>query len=148
MWRMSLLLLFVCLFGFIRPTWECFTHMEMSPLQVKAANFGLCSAVMTIEQWGLFIVPHLMWHGVSVYNGHLRRRVTLTRIAELLAVELSLPVFTTNRCPGWDSNTQASACCIGLYSWFSLAYMIHYIVYTSINSKGRAHLFWNLKVHW
>ena len=41
----------------------------------------------------------------SVYNGHLRGPVTLTLIAERLAVELSLPVFTTKVCPDWDSNT-------------------------------------------
>ena len=34
--------------------------------------------------------------------------MTLTPIAELLAVELSLPVFTTGR--DWDSNTQPFAC--------------------------------------
>ena len=26
------------------------------------------SALMTIEQWGFFSVPHLLWHGASVYN--------------------------------------------------------------------------------
>ena len=34
--------------------------------------------------------------------------VTLTPIAERLAVELSLTVFTTKVCRGWDSNTQPS----------------------------------------
>ena len=34
-------------------------------------------------------------HGASVYNGHLRGPMALTTIAERLAVELSLPVFTT-----------------------------------------------------
>ena len=34
---------------------------------------------MVIEQWGFFSVPHLLWHGTSIYmyNGHLRRPVTL-----------------------------------------------------------------------
>ena len=40
--------------------------------------FYLCSAHMAIEQWGSFSVPHILWHGASVYNGHLRRPVTLT----------------------------------------------------------------------
>ena len=31
-----------------------------------------CSAIMAIEQWGFFRVSHLLWHGVSVYIGHLR----------------------------------------------------------------------------
>ena len=41
----------------------------------------------------------------SVYNGHHRGPVTLTPIAERLAVELSLPVYTTQVFRGWDSNT-------------------------------------------
>ena len=56
----------------------------------RAANFDLCSALMAIEQWGFFSLPHLMWHGPSVYNGHIQGPVTLTPIAERLAVELSL----------------------------------------------------------
>ena len=58
-----------------------------------------------IKQWGFFSVPQLLWHGTFVYNGHLRGPVTLTRIAERLAVDLSLPVFTTWVCCGWDSNS-------------------------------------------
>ena len=38
---------------------------------------------------------NLLWHGASVYDGNLQGPVTLTTIAERLAVELSLPVFTT-----------------------------------------------------
>ena len=46
----------------------------------------------------------------SDYNGHRRGPVTLTPIAEHLAMELSQPVFTTYVCRGWDLNTQPSAC--------------------------------------
>ena len=49
---------------------------------------------MAIEQWGIFNVPYLLWHGPTLYNDHLR--------AERLAVELSLPVLTT--CPDRGSN--------------------------------------------
>ena len=38
----------------------------------RAANFDLWSAFMAIEQRGFFSVPHLLWNGASVYNGHLR----------------------------------------------------------------------------
>ena len=61
----------------------------------RAANFGLCPALVAIEQWGFFSVPHLLWHWISVYNSHLQETVTLTPIAERLTVELSLPVITT-----------------------------------------------------
>lgn len=40
-------------------------------------------------------VPHQMWHGTSVHNGHIRRPLILTRVAELLPLELSLPVLKT-----------------------------------------------------
>ena len=77
-----------------------------SPLPLKAANFDLCSALMAIEQLGFFSVPHLLWHGASVFNSHVHGPVTLTLIAKHLAVELSLPVFKTCVCHIWDSNTQ------------------------------------------
>ena len=59
----------------------------------RAANFDLCSALMAIEQWGFLSVPHLLWYGTSVYDGHLRARGPMTpkSLAERLAVELWLP---------------------------------------------------------
>jgi hypothetical protein len=30
-------------------------------------NLGLCSALKAFEQEGIFIVPHLLWHGASVF---------------------------------------------------------------------------------
>ena len=68
--------------------------METSPLPVKGCKF--CPiAFMAIEQWGFFSVPHLLWQGQTVYNGHLRGPVTLTLVAERLAVQLSLPISIT-----------------------------------------------------
>ena len=66
--------LFVCLW-FIVPL-ENFSLIWRRPhYRWRAANFDLCSALMAIEQWGFFSVPHL-WHGPSVYNGHLRGPAT------------------------------------------------------------------------
>ena len=59
---------------------------------------------MAIEQWGFFNVPDPLRNGPTVYNGHLREPVTLTPVAERLAVELSLPFFTTWVCPDRRSN--------------------------------------------
>ena len=59
----------------------------------RAANFDRCSALMAIEQYGFFSVPHVLWHGSSVYYGHLRGPVTLTPITKRLAVDQSLPVL-------------------------------------------------------
>ena len=49
---------FHCLFGVYRRIREFFAHKETSPLPMK----GFCSALMVIEQWGFFSVPHLLWH--------------------------------------------------------------------------------------
>ena len=74
-----------------------FTQMETSPLPMKGCKFWpmLDPPLMAIEQWGFLSVPHLLRHGASFYNGHLRGPVTLTPIAERLAVKLSLPAFAT-----------------------------------------------------
>ena len=94
----SEMFLYVCLFvclGFIIPLENFSLIWRRHHYRWRAANFDLCSTLMAIEQWGFFSVSHLLWHGSSVYNGHLRGPVTLTPIAERLAVELSRPVFTT-----------------------------------------------------
>ena len=63
--------------------WEFFTHLATSPLPRTAANFDLNSELMAIEQWRFFSVPHILWHGAFVYNGHLRGPVTLTPICRV-----------------------------------------------------------------
>ena len=84
---------FFILFGDFSPTREFLNIWRRHHCRWRAANFDLCSALMAIEQWGFFNVPHQLWYGASVYNGHLRGPVTLTPIAEHLAMQLSLPVF-------------------------------------------------------
>ena len=54
----------------------------------RAAIFYICSALWPQNSEG-----SLTCHGASVYNGYLRGPVTLTPIAERIAVELSLPLF-------------------------------------------------------
>ena len=71
--------------GFFRLTREFFTRHNHR----WKTNFDLCSALMAIEQLGFFSMPHLMWHGASVYNGHLRGPVTLASIAERLVWQWS-----------------------------------------------------------
>jgi uncharacterized membrane protein YgcG len=56
------------LFIVLRPAQEYFTYMETSPFPGEGLqNLGLCSALRAIEQWGIFIVPHLLWRGTSVF---------------------------------------------------------------------------------
>ena len=100
--------MFVCM-GFSSRSRIFHSYWVVTITDKRASKFDLCSALMAIEQWRFFSVLHVLWHGESVYNGHLRGPVTLTLIVERLAVELSLPVFTTKICRGWDLNTQPSA---------------------------------------
>ena len=50
-------------------------------------------------------MPHPLRHGPTVYNGHLRGPVTLSPVAERLAVELSLPVFLRLRFVATEDRT-------------------------------------------
>ena len=58
----------------------------------STTNVNLCPALMVIEQLGILNVPHLLWHGRTLYNGHLQEPVTPKSGVERLTVELSLPV--------------------------------------------------------
>mgnify|MGYP003691368749 CR=1 FL=1 len=64
---------FVC-FGFmVTLERDFFTVMETSSLPVKGCNFFFLKTSLGtqgLEQWGVFCVLHIMWHGPSVYNGH------------------------------------------------------------------------------
>ena len=92
--NMVVFVLFVCL-EFIVPLENFSLIWRRLHCRWRAANFDLCSALMANAQWGFFNVPHLLRHGHPLYNGHLWGPVTLTPVAERLAVELLLPVFTT-----------------------------------------------------
>ena len=92
--RISEILVFwfflVFLFWSFSSASRIFTHLETSPLPSEDRKF----TPMLGTYWPLSSeCPRLLWHGGSVYNGHLRGPVTLTPCAERLAVELSLPVF-------------------------------------------------------
>ena len=78
----------ICRFFIVSLAWKVIT--------VFFCFVGLMLGTHGLEQWGFFSVPHLFWHGTFVYNVRLRGPVTLTLIAERLAAELSLPVFTTS----------------------------------------------------
>ena len=112
---------FIVRFDNFSPIWRCHHH------RWRAADFNLYSALVAIEQWGFFSLPHPLWHGASVYNGHFRGPVTLTPIAERIAVELSLPVLTNKVCRGWDSNIHSSACGVNALPHCATAAVNHII---------------------
>ena len=90
--------MFDCLGFYVRL--ENFSPIWRRPhYQWTASNLELYSALVAIEQWGFFSVPHLLWHEASVYIGHLWDPVTPTPVAERFEVELSLYIpFLRLRC--------------------------------------------------
>ena len=109
-----------------------FHSLEMSLLPVKGCKFW--PMLGTHGHWQVSVLQCAtpIWHGASIYNGHIRGPVTLTPFAKCLAVERSQPVFTTKVCCGWDSNTQPSTygdnalthCAIAAVSilWFTMSF--------------------------
>ena len=97
---------FVCLFGVFRPgrvfinitlilfcLFEFYVPLEtLSCKWKRASDFDRCSACMANEQLGFLSVPNVLCHGTCVWHDHLRKPVTLTPVADCLAVELTLPV--------------------------------------------------------
>ena len=99
-WSTYALVLFVVLFvwlGFNVPLENFSLIWRRHHYRCTASIFDLYSAPMAIEQWGFYSVSHLLWQGASVniYNVHLQKPLTLSSVAERLAVELSIIVFTT-----------------------------------------------------
>ena len=105
--------LFVCfiLLKNVSVIWKCHHY------RWRASNFDLYSALIGIDQWMFLSVPHLLWHGSSVYNGHHREPVTLAPLAERFAVDLSLPVLTTYVCRDRYSNPDLPHAWRTLYYW-------------------------------
>ena len=66
---------------------------------MKGSNYDFYLKLGTqgTEHLEFFSVPHLQWLKTFVYNGHFGRHVTSTPVVDhSAAIELSLPVFTTN----------------------------------------------------
>jgi hypothetical protein len=55
------------LFTVLRPAQEFFTYGDVTIAGEGLQNLGLCSALRAFEQGEIFIVPHLLWHGTSVF---------------------------------------------------------------------------------
>ena len=89
--------LFGCVFG------DCSLIWRHHHCRLRASKFELCSILMVIEQWGFLSCD--TEHPFIMVAPRTRDIHTC-----FLAVELSLPVFTTLFCRGWDSNTQPAAC--------------------------------------
>ena len=90
--------------------WRCPSFKKIIISGKELLNFDLYLAIMAIEQWEVFSVSHLHLHGASVYDARLQGPLTQTSVAERLAMERSLPVFSIYVCRSLDSNIQPSAC--------------------------------------
>ena len=91
----------------------------------------------------VFKRAHLLWNTTSVDNGHLRGPLTLTPVAERLAVELSLPFLATSGLSrlGFEHQTFLIRCIYRLRKYHIGASTVYYFtrsIYLSIvpNLKG------------
>ena len=80
-------------------------------------------------------MPHLLSHWPALYNGHLRGQVTLTAVAERLAVELSKPVLTTKVCPERRSNSDHLHARRTLYHYATASVLIDCHLLQTTSSK-------------
>jgi hypothetical protein len=56
------------LFTVLRPAQEFFhLYGDVTIASEGLQNLGLCLALTAFEQGGIFTVPHLLWHGASVF---------------------------------------------------------------------------------
>jgi hypothetical protein len=53
------------LFIVLCPAQEFHIYGDVTITSDRLQNWGLCSALRAFEQGGIFIVPHLLWHGAS-----------------------------------------------------------------------------------
>ena len=131
--QVNLLQMAICLFvyfGLFVPLENLLLIWRSHHYRWSATNFDLCSALMPIEQWGFFSMPHLLWHGASIYNGHHRGPVTLNQLPSVEQVSCHY-LFLRLMSVAWDSNTQSSACGANALTTCATAVVIKiWIVYT------------------
>ena len=94
----------VCLFMVLCPSREFSLTWRRHHYRWRAANFAIYSALMAIERWGFFSVPHLLWHGTSVYNGHLRWYMKLIPVAEPYRMRMSWIKFSWPQSVGKETS--------------------------------------------
>ena len=75
----------------------CHTYYNVGHPLLRSFTLEPLTFTPVAQRWAvelslpqLFSMPHLLWHGASVYNGRLRGPMTLSPIAERSAVELLL----------------------------------------------------------
>jgi hypothetical protein len=71
-------------------------------------NLGLCSALRAFEQGGIFIVPHLLWHGASVFPVS-SEQSTLTTHKDLWLQEIWLWLLDVRHCENVLVSAQRSS---------------------------------------
>ena len=75
----------------------------------RTTNFDLYSAVITIEQWGFFSVPHLLWHGPT----------NIMVISEDLWHSHLLPIVWRILAEGFKDNTYSNYLHTIYYIWYA-----------------------------
>ena len=84
-----LVCLFLCLFVCLRfyvPLKDFSLIWRRHHYRWRVRNSDLCSALMAINQWVFFNVPHLLWHRPTLDNGYPRGPVTYCRAFRSCAI--------------------------------------------------------------
>ena len=102
--------LFVCYIGLTSHS----TTFHYCIWRCRHYRWGALNLTFARHSWPLSSEGFIAWHS-ECDTGHpfiivISEDPLYSRIAERLSVDLSLPVFSTSVCRGWDSNTQLSAC--------------------------------------
>ena len=116
-------------------SWLCCGYPPFLPVTIPDQEGQTPRSFLWIQCIPFFqVFQHLLCHGASVYNGHLWGSVTLTPVAERLAVELSLPVWTTMCvCRQRGSNPDLPQVRQTVYLWAIAAVLWYVFVYTAEN---------------
>jgi hypothetical protein len=66
MW-IVLILDWLIIYGFMSRSRIFHLHGDVTIAGEGLQNLGLCSVLTAFEQGGIFIVPHMLWQGTSVF---------------------------------------------------------------------------------
>jgi hypothetical protein len=70
-------------------------------------NLGLCSALRASEQGGIFLMPHLLQHGILVFQ--VSSEGLPHSVTSLLTIHMKMWRIYSNLDPHRDTNIQSSA---------------------------------------
>ena len=131
----------LCLFGFFLALETLSFIWRRQYYRWRATNFDLCSALMAIELWWFFSVPHLLWHGCGDIYGrpytHCRRRQFMPVLAaHIIALNHVLsPATIRDNIDHFFSGQRGDNACSKF--WHKLSPATEYAVNTETNCRPK-----------